>query len=215
MVNEKTKTIVELKKAVMETIADLVEHRDDTTGGHISRTSNYLKTMIDTMVSNNLYHDEVFSWNKEEMVLSAQLHDVGKIGIDDSILRKPAKLDNDEFEIMKKHTILGGEIVRVIQKKTAESEFLNSAFIFAVYHHEKWDGSGYPYGMKGENIPLQARLMAIIDVYDALISERPYKKAFSHEEAMEIIKKGKGTHFDPKLVEIWDSLHKPDLINKF
>ena len=107
---------------------------------------------------------------------------------------------------MKKHTVFGGEIIKEIQKKTDESEFLNYAYVFAVYHHEKWDGSGYPYGLAGEKIPLPARLMAIIDVYDALISERPYKKPFSHEEAVKIIKDGKGSHFDPYLVEIFISV---------
>ena len=208
MVNKRTATIVELKNAIMETIADLVERRDDTTGGHISRTSSYLKIVIGLMLKQGLYRNQTESWNIDQMVLSAQLHDVGKIAIDDSILRKPAKLDEDEFEKMKKHTIFGGEIIKEIQEKTTESEFLNYAYVFAVYHHEKWDGSGYPYGIAGENIPLPARLMAIIDVYDALLSERPYKKAFSHEEAIKIIKDGKGSHFDPDLVEIFISASK-------
>jgi putative two-component system response regulator len=208
MVNKRTATVVELKNAIMETIADLVERRDDTTGGHISRTSSYLKIFIDLMFKQGLYHDQTESWNIEQMVLSAQLHDVGKIAIDDSILRKPARLDKDEFEKMKKHTIFGGEIIKEIQKKTTESEFLNYAYVFAVYHHEKWDGSGYPYGIAGRNIPLPARIMAIIDVYDALISERPYKKAFSHKEAIKIIKEGEDSHFDPDLVEIFLSASK-------
>jgi len=140
------------------------------------------------------------------MILSAQLHDVGKIAIDDSILRKPCKLTDEEFEKMKKHTILGGEIIKKIQSKTGENDFLNYASIFSVYHHEKWDGSGYPYGICGKNIPLQARIMAIIDVYDALISERPYKKPFSHEEAIKIINEGSGTHFDPVLIDVFMSV---------
>jgi HD-GYP domain-containing protein (c-di-GMP phosphodiesterase class II) len=208
MVNKRTATVVELKNAIMETIADLVERRDDTTGGHISRTSSYLKIFIDLMFKQGLYRGQTESWDIDQLVLSAQLHDVGKIAIDDSILRKPARLDKDEFEKMKKHTIFGGEIIKEIQKKTTESEFLNHAYVFAVYHHEKWDGSGYPYGIAGENIPLPARIMAIIDVYDALISERPYKKAFSHEEAIKIIKEGKGLHFDPDLASMFISASK-------
>jgi len=121
-------------------------------------------------------------------------------------LRKPGKLDNDEFEAMKKHTIIGGEIIKEIQNKTEESEFLEYAYMFAVYHHEKWDGSGYPFGIAGEKIPLPARLIALIDVYDALISERPYKKAFTHEEALKIIADGKGTHFDPVLTDLFLSV---------
>ena len=206
MVNKKTATIVELKNAVMETIADLVERRDDATGGHVSRTSGYLKIIIDEIIKKGLYSDQTALWNINQMVMSAQLHDVGKIAIDDSILRKPSKLDKDEFEKMKKHTIFGGQIIKEIQEKTSESEFLNYAYIFAVYHHERWDGLGYPHGIIGEKIPLPARLMAIIDVYDALVSERPYKKAYPHEEAIKIINEGKGSQFDPYLVKIFISL---------
>jgi len=212
MVQEKTKKIVELENAVMETIAELVERRDDATGGHITRTSGYLKILIDEMAERKLFQEQVSLWNKEQIVLSAQLHDVGKIAIDDNILRKPGKLEPDEFEKMKKHTVLGGEIIKEIQNKTGKNEFLDYAFLFAVYHHEKWDGKGYPYGISGEKIPLPSRLMAIIDVYDALISERPYKKAFSHEEAVKIISEGKGTHFDPVLVELFLSVS--DHLNK-
>ncbi len=146
------------------------------------------------------------SLDTEQIIMSAQLHDVGKIAIDDSILRKPGKLDKDEFEAMKKHTVIGGEIIKEIQNKTEESEYLEYAYTFAVYHHEKWDGSGYPFGIAGEKIPLPARLMALIDVYDALISERPYKKAFTHEEAIKIIADGKGTHFDPVLTDLFLSV---------
>jgi putative two-component system response regulator len=206
MVNKKTKTIVELKNAVMETIADLVERRDDVTGGHISRTSAYLKIFMDILSEKKLYSAQTTTWNIEQMILSAQLHDVGKISIDDNILRKPGKLDADEFNKMKKHAIFGGEIINEIQEKTVESDFLNYAYIFAVYHHEKWNGSGYPYGLSAENIPLPARIMAIIDVYDALVSERPYKKPFTHEEAVKIIKDESGSHFDPALVELFVSV---------
>jgi len=208
MVHDKTKRIVELKNAVMETIAELVERRDDATGGHINRTSKLLDKFINAALANGIYKEQTSLWNIEEMILSAQLHDVGKIAIDDSILRKSGKLTDEEYEKMKSHTILGGEIIREIQAKTGEQEFLNYAFIFAVYHHEKWDGSGYPYRKAGEDIPLPARFMAIIDVYDALISERPYKKPFSHEEAIRIIKEGKGTHFDPLLTDLFISVAK-------
>ena len=203
MVLEKTDRIVELKNAVMETIAELVERRDDATGGHITRTSMFLRKFINAVLESGLYKNQTSSWKIEQMILSAQLHDVGKIAIDDAILRKPGKLTNEEFDTMKKHTILGGEIIKDIQKKAGEQEFLDYAFIFAVYHHEKWDGSGYPYGKMSKDIPLPARLMAIIDVYDALISERPYKKPFTHEEAINIIKEGKGIHFDPLLTDIF------------
>jgi len=208
MVLEKTERIIELKNAVMETISELVECRDGTTGEHISRTSKYLKILIDALLEKKLYSDQTGSWRKntEQLILSAQLHDVGKIAIDDNILRKPGKLTDEEFTTMKNHTVFGGEIIKKIQEKTGEQEFLDFANIFAVYHHEKWNGSGYPYGIAGENIPLPARLMAIIDVYDALISERPYKKAFTHDEAINIIKEGRGTHFDPVLTDLFLSI---------
>ena len=208
MVKEKTEKIVELKNAVLETIADLVEQRDNITGGHISRTSRFLSIFVDALLANGLYEDQTAEWknNKNEIVLSAQLHDVGKIAIEDNILLKPGKLTEEEFEKMKKHTIFGGEIIRKIQTKTSDREFLDYANIFAVYHHEKWDGSGYPYGKAGNDIPLPARLMAIIDVYDALTSERPYKKAFTHNEAVNIINDGRGTHFDPILTDLFLSV---------
>jgi len=212
MVVKKTERIVELQNTVLETVAELVECRDDATGCHVTRTGGYLKIFLDAVIESGLYKDQTAAWNIEQMVLSAQLHDVGKIAIDDAILRKPGKLTDEEFDNMKTHTVLGGDLIRNIQKKTGEQEFLDYAFIFAVYHHEKWNGSGYPYGKAGEDIPLPARLMAIIDVYDALISERPYKKAFTHEEAVKIIREEKGTHFDPALTELFlsisDSLEK-------
>jgi len=212
MVVQKAGRIVELKNAVMETIADLVERRDDATGGHITRTSRYLKIFLDAVIDSDQFKNQTTSWDIDQMVLSAQLHDVGKIAIDDAILRKPGKLTNEEFDTMKNHTILGGEIIKEIQKKTGEREFLDYAFTFAVYHHEKWDGSGYPYKMKGENIPLPSRLMAIIDVYDALISKRPYKEPFTQEQALNIIIEGKGSHFDPDLVDLFISIS--DKLNK-
>jgi len=176
IVQKKTKTVLELQNAVMETMAELVEKRDDTTGGHIIRTSKCLEIFIKAIIDKGLYKKHTASWNIEQMILSAQLHDVGKIAINDSILCKSAKLSDEEFEEMKKHTTIGNEIINRIKDKTGENEFLNFGGIFTLYHHEKWNGTGYPYGLNGKNIPLPARIMAIIDVYDALISERPYKK---------------------------------------
>ena len=206
IVQRKTKTVLELQNTVMETMAELIEYRDDSTGKHITRTSKYLRIFIDEIIKSGVYKKQTASWNIEQMILSAQLHDVGKIAIDDSILRKPGKLTDNEFKEMKKHTSIGGEIIKQIQNKTGENDFLNYAGIFTVYHHEKWDGTGYPFGISGENIPLQARVMAIIDVYDALISERPYKKPFSHEEAVNIINEGNGSHFDPALTKLFVSV---------
>jgi putative two-component system response regulator len=190
----------------METMAELVEYRDHETGDHIERTSKYLKILIDELLARGLYKDQTGYWNINQMILSAQLHDVGKIAIDDSILNKPGKLTEAEFEKMKKHTTFGGEIIERIQMKSNEKEFLDQAKIFTLYHHERWNGKGYPYGIKGETIPLAARLMAIIAVYDALISKRPYKEPFTHEEAIKIITEGRGTQFDPVLTDLFLSI---------
>lgn len=203
MVNDRTKTVLDLQNAILRTVAELVECRDDTTGGHIERTQNYLKVLVDALADNDAYKDEVASWNIDFLLQSSQLHDVGKIAIKDSILQKPAKLTPEEFDEMKTHTTFGVKVIEKIQENTSEATFLEYAKIFANTHHEKWDGSGYPSGLVGSDIPLQGRLMAIADVYDALISERPYKKPFSHEDAVKIISNGSGTHFDPDLVKVF------------
>lgn len=208
MVRQKTEMILELQNAVMETMAELVECRDDATGEHIVRTQRYLQILIEEMMARQLYSEQTSRWNIDQLILSAQLHDVGKIAVSDSILCKPGKLTEDEYNEMKKHTVFGGEVIEKIQKKTRDHEFLEYAKILTVYHHERWDGSGYPYGLAGEDIPLPARLMAIVDVYDALTSERPYKKPFPHDEAVRIITDGRGTQFEPALVDLLVSVSK-------
>jgi putative two-component system response regulator len=144
------------------------------------------------------------------LLQSSQLHDVGKIAISDRILQKPGKLDPDEFEEMKKHAAFGVQIIERIEASASGiSDFLKYAKIFAGTHHEKWDGSGYPNGLAEKNIPLQGRIMALADVYDALVSERPYKKAFSQQEAMTIIQDGRGTQFDPVLTDVFIKIMEP------
>jgi putative two-component system response regulator len=212
MVEEKTKTVLDLQNAILRTVAELVECRDDTTGGHIERTQNYLRILVDALAQDEMYKEEVSTWNIDFLLQSSQLHDVGKIAIKDSILQKPAKLTPEEFDEMKTHTSFGITVIEKIQENTSEATFLEYAKIFAGTHHEKWDGSGYPAGLKGNEIPLQGRIMAIADVYDALISERPYKKPFSHEEAVKIITNGSGSHFDPSLVKIFLA-HEQDFKN--
>jgi putative two-component system response regulator len=206
MVKEKTKTIVNLQNAVLKTVANMVEHRDEITGGHVERTRDYLAILMDAMIKKNLYNDEIRSWDIDFFLQSSQLHDVGKISIKDSILLKPGKLTDGEFNEMKNHTIFGIKIIEEIEKDSPESSFLKHAKIFAGTHHEKWDGSGYPYGYSGHDIPLQGRLMAIADVYDTLIAARPYKQPVSPAEAEKIIIQEKGTHFDPALVEIFQTV---------
>jgi putative two-component system response regulator len=150
------------------------------------------------------------SWKTEFLLQSTLLYDLGKLSIKDHILSKPGKLTEDEFNEVKKHTLLGVKMLEDIEadigENAAETSFLSHAKVFAGTHHERWDGTGYPYGLSGYNIPLQGRIMAIADVYDALVAERPYKKSYTHEEAEAIIAQGKGTHFDPALVNIFLSV---------
>jgi len=203
IVQEKTKTVVELQNAVISTVAELVECRDDITGSHISRTQSYLWIMLEEMIAQGIYSEEVSKWDLEFLLPSAQLHDVGKIMVPDYILKKNGTLTPEEFEMMKQHPVQGALIIEMIEKNTTEKTFLMHAKIFALNHHEKWDGSGYPTGLSGEDIPLQGRLMAIVDVYDALVSERSYKEPMSHEQAMKIIGESRGIHFDPILTDVF------------
>jgi len=203
LVEEKTEEIQELQNAILKTISNLVEYRDDVTGGHVERSEHLLKLLTEEMIRQNVYCDEVKGWDLRFFLQSAQLHDVGKIAIRDNILLKPAALTAEEFNEMKKHTWFGERIIEKIQENARESVFLMHAKIMAGTHHEKWDGSGYPRGTAGQEIPLQGRLLALVDVYDALISERPYKRPFPPDKALEIIKQGSGVHFDPALVEIF------------
>jgi len=202
-VREKTKEVINLQNAVLATVSDLVEFRDKLTGGHVMRTTLYTKALVEHLVQRDIYREEISKWDMDFLLPSTQLHDVGKIAISDLILNKPGRLTPEEFEIMKTHVTVGVDAIERIMKNTEEHAFLTHSLYIAGTHHEKWDGTGYPMGIKGKNIPLEGRLMAIADVYDALISERPYKKAFTHEEACKIITEGSGTHFDPALAEIF------------
>jgi putative two-component system response regulator len=203
LVDAKTRSVVELQNTLLHTMAELVEYRDDITGGHIERMHKYLEVLLAALKKSGLYHDEVKAWDVALVIESAKLHDVGKIAISDEILLKPGKLTPEEFEKIKEHTVFGEKIITKVRDNTTDHAFLDYAKTFVAAHHERWDGSGYPRGLKGEEIPLLGRIMAIADVYDALVSERPYKKAFSHEEAVEIIQKSSGSHFDPELVNVF------------
>jgi putative two-component system response regulator len=208
MVYNKTTQVTELQNAVLSTVAEMVEFRDELTGGHVDRTQQYLKLLLDQLIRDGLHTREISTWDLAFLLPSAQLHDVGKIAISDSILNKPGKLTDEEFSIMKNHPSVGVDAIKRIEKNTTENDFLHHAEIFAGTHHEKWDGTGYPMGLKGETIPLQGRLMAIADVYDALISVRPYKKPMSTEAARKIIEEGTGAHFDPVLVKVFLEVEK-------
>jgi putative two-component system response regulator len=203
MFQEQTERLQKIKNSMVSVLAEMLESRDKTTGGHIERTSEYLRLLIDAMIERDIYAEEAKSWDIELAVTSARLHDVGKIAVSDLILNKPEKLTNGEFETMKVHAAEGERIIDKIINQAGDEDFLHFAKLFAGYHHERWDGMGYPHGLKGEEIPLQGRIMAIVDVYDALSSERPYKPALNNEQVIKIIMDGKGEQFDPKIVEVF------------
>jgi len=204
MIKEKTQQVFDLHNALMSSMADLVEFRDNSTGQHISRTQEYLKVLVEQLIEDGVYASEILLWDINVMLLSSQLHDIGKIAISDAILNKPGKLTPEEFEIMKTHVHKGVEAIEKMQRSAYFSDFLDHAKLFAGTHHEKWDGSGYPGSLSGFGIPLEGRIMAIADVYDALITVRPYKEAFSADESSRIIIEGAGSHFDPAIVGVFE-----------
>jgi putative two-component system response regulator len=201
MLDVKNSSVIELQYAVLTTMSNLVECRDDVTGGHIERTEHILRMLVEEVQKQEIYSELIDGWDLNLFFNSSKLHDVGKISIRDDILLKPAKLSDEEYDEMKKHTTFGETIIAKIQDMVGENMFLTHAKILAGTHHERWDGTGYPRGLCGSDIPLEGRLMAIADVYDALVSVRPYKEAFSSEDSLKIIKEESGKHFDPLLVD--------------
>jgi putative two-component system response regulator len=203
IISERTKRIKRLQNGIMAVFANVVEERDLNTIGHNDRTATDVKILITAMKERGLYADEISQWDIDKVASSARLHDMGKINVLDTVLNKPGKLDEKEYEQIKTHPIEGVKLIDRIINQTGEEDFLRNAKMFAEFHHEHWDGTGYPHGLKGTDIPLHGRIMAIIDVYDALISKRPYKEPISSEEAAKIISNGAGKQFDPKIVEVF------------
>ena len=182
-------------------MAAMVESRDNSTGGHIKRTSEGVRILLD-----EIKKDPGFNLSEEfckDLIKSAPMHDLGKIAVDDVILRKKGRFEPEEYEQMKKHAAEGARLIEQILEGTDNDSFQKVAVNVAHYHHERWDGSGYPEGLKGDQIPIEARIMAIADVYDALVSKRVYKEKFSFEKANEIIMEGMGTQFDKKLEQAY------------
>jgi len=206
LVKKRTERIEQLQNGIVFTFANIVESRDKVTGGHITRTSQYIKILIDAMVNKGVYLEELNDWDLNTVIASSQLHDVGKIVVSDLILNKQGKLTFEEYHEIKRHTTEGENLIDQMIAQTGDALFLQHARLFAGSHHERWDGKGYPRGLREEEIPLQGRIMAIADVYDALVSERPYKPAFTCEEAEEIIRKDAGTAFDPLIVDIFNDV---------
>ncbi len=206
-VRKRTLQLEALQDALIISMASLAETRDNETGHHIRRTQYYIHELAKYLALEAPFAAALTPKQIELIYKTAPLHDIGKVGVPDRILLKPGRLTAEEFEEMKRHTIYGRDALDAAAKTLgAEETFLKTAREIAYYHHEKWDGTGYPEGLAGEAIPLAARLMAIVDVYDALISRRPYKEPLSHEQAYAIIHAGRKTHFDPAVVDAFEEI---------
>ncbi len=212
-----TDSTMKMQDGLILTMADMVESRDSDTGAHVQKTSAYVKIIVEGLRDKGYYPEKINPKFISDIVRSAPLHDVGKINISDKILNKPGKLTEEEFEIMKTHTTAGKEIIEKAINTVKGGSYLKEARNMAAYHHERWDGKGYPEGLHGEVIPLSARIMAVADVFDALTSRRVYKPPFTLEKALEILQEGAGSQFDAKCVEVFmDSLPEIKVIlNKY
>lgn len=195
--------ITDMQIQITARLANLIESRDTETGEHVARTSAYVKNLAEDCLKDGVYTDQINQEFIDLLFILAPMHDVGKILISDKILRKPGKLTPEEYEEIKKHATFGGDVIKQILNGIADEDYIKFATDIATYHHERWDGSGYPTKLKGEEIPLSARMMAIADVFDALVSKRCYKDPIPVEEAFKIIEEESRTHFDPNLVKVF------------
>lgn len=201
VIDEKAAQIAHLQHTLTVSWAEMIESRDGTTGAHVRNTSTYFALLLQELANQPAYAKELPEAILEELYRASALHDIGKIGISDTILKKPGPLDQGEFTTMRTHSQIGADMITKIMSKTDFDIFLNYAKAMAWGHHERWDGTGYPRGLKGQDIPLYVRALSIVDVYDALTSVRPYKRAFTHQEALEIIEKDSGKFFDPDVFQ--------------
>lgn len=200
-VDEKVEELEQMYDLITVSFAGLVESRDGVTGGHLKNTSIYFSAFIGHLKTLPSYKQELPPSLVKKACRCAPLHDVGKIAISDSVLQKPASLTDEEFEKIKMHSVIGGDLFSFLGEKIPDKEFAKIASDIARYHHERFDGTGYPEGLKGKEIPIVARIMSIVDVYDALTCKRPYKEPFSHEKAMTMIAESSGSQFDPELID--------------
>ncbi|MEZ9540115.1 two-component system response regulator [Shewanella sp. 10N.286.51.B8] len=205
---ERTAEISRTQDVAIYCMASLAETRDNETGKHIRRTQYYVKALAEYLRENSPYSASIDDAYIDLLFKSAPLHDIGKVGVPDAVLLKPGKLDKGEWSEMKKHAEYGKSAMESAENEYGNSSYLSIAKDIAYSHHERWDGSGYPEGLAEEDIPLSARIMAIADCYDALISRRVYKPPFTHEQATSIIKEGRGCHFDPHIADAFDALQE-------
>ena len=199
-VSNSARELVRTKNAVIFGLAKLAESRDNDTGEHLDRIRSYVTFLVEELAQT---HPEVNEEFVRNLALASSLHDIGKVGIPDSILLKPGRLTPEERGIMELHTLIGGECLDAIHSRLGDNAFMHMVRQVAYYHHERWDGTGYPHSLKEYEIPLVARIVAVADVYDALTSKRPYKKAMTHLESKAIIIAGSGKHFDPEVVDVF------------
>ncbi|MDR1165437.1 MAG: response regulator [Deltaproteobacteria bacterium] len=207
------KTRKELENNIVISFADLVESKDSNTGGHVLRTSRYLDMIGKAMLARDLFPDDLNPHNLELMVKASPFHDIGKIGISDVILLKPGPLNEEEYQEIKRHTVVGASFLEKIYARLPEQEYLEYAKLMAIGHHERWDGKGYPYGLAGEDIPFCSRLLAVANVYDACLTSRIYRPALTHHEAHQVVLDGRGNAFDPRVVDAY--LTVSDLFGAF
>lgn len=196
-VAEKTRSVEGMQQKLVLSLADMVENRDSNTGGHVKRTSDVVRILVD-----DIREKQYFPLGEDlarDLIRTAPMHDLGKVSIDSGILNKPGRLTPEEYAIMKTHSTISGQMVRILLDGMEEEHLVETAYHVARYHHERWDGKGYPEGLVGEMIPLEARIMAVADVYDALVSKRVYKEPMSYEKAAQIMQEGMGTQFDPNM----------------
>ena len=207
MVERKAAELISTHEKILETLATIIEYRSIESGEHIRRTSELTKTLINHMLGKLKYNKTLMELNYDAIVKASSLHDIGKVGIPDIILLKPGKLTDEEFEIIKTHSDIGAKIIESM-KLEGNDLYLRHCREICKHHHERWDGKGYPDKLAGESIPLAARIVAIVDVYDALVSPRCYKKSMRHEDALRIIEVGRGRQFDPDIVDVLFEVEK-------
>jgi putative two-component system response regulator len=201
-------TVAKMSDSVALAFAELIECRDENTGEHVARTSRYVGMLGRKLMEMGLFTDELNPTDLDMMVRAAPFHDIGKIAVSDRVLLKPDRLDDEEFAIMKQHTVIGEEILKNMMVRTPTQQYLHYAKMIAASHHERYDGKGYPRGLSGDAIPLCGRIMSVADVYDALVDDRVYRRGMSHAEAHRIIVDGKGKNFDERVVNAFESIHE-------
>ena len=201
-------TVKEIELTIVDSFADLIGCREDYNGGHVQRTKKYIHALALALQERGLYPDELTDQDIELMVQAAPLHDIGKIGIRDSLILKPGRLTEEERTIVRTHTVIGARALESLYERIPTQQYLRYAILMAEGHHEHYDGSGYPYGLSGNDIPLCNRLLAVVNVYDALINDSVYRKALSHEDACHVLAEGRGSEFDPQILDIFLEIHE-------